>query len=77
MSSALVPGRILREAPVSTLKAGDFESRSSNNDTPGPGDVGPIWSSAIGGGEGSRGEEIGDCAEAIVARCELRSSAIS
>lgn len=65
ISSALVPGRILRAAPVSILLIpGNLAPCSSKSDT--PGEVGPIWSSAIGGGDGSRGDDVGDCAEAIL-----------
>ena len=31
-----------------------------------PGEVGPIWSSAMGGGEGSRGDEAGERAAAAM-----------
>jgi hypothetical protein len=34
--------------------------------SPASGDLGPIWSSAIGGGLGSRGELAGDIGEAII-----------
>ena len=59
ISSAFVPGRILLDAPVSIALLGNL-AWSSNNDT--PGEVGPIWSSAIGGGEGNRGDEEGETA---------------
>jgi hypothetical protein len=54
MSSAFVPGRILREASAAPLgKLGGYNDR--------PGEVGPpLWSSAIGGGEGSRGDDDGE-----------------
>lgn len=68
MSSALVPGLILLEAPLSTVPVGNL-LLSSNSDT--PGDMGPVWSSAIGGGEGSRGDEEGDTelVVAMIDRC--------
>lgn len=59
MSSAFVPGRIRREAPVSVALPGSlpWSSKSAT-----PGDAGPSWSSAIGGGDGRRGEDAGECA---------------
>lgn len=57
ISSALVPGRMRRDAPVSTERVGNLPW-SSNSDT--PGDVGMVWSSAIGGGDGSRGDDAGE-----------------
>ena len=65
MSSAFVPGLMRREAPASTELPGNLPC-SSNNAT--PGDAGPSWSSAIGGGDGRRGDEAGDRA-AIATRC--------
>lgn len=62
MSSAFVPGRIRREAPVSVPLPGSLPW-SSNRET--PGDAGPSWSSAMGGGEGRRGEEDGECAAIV------------
>lgn len=59
MSSALVPGRILLDAPESIAPVGNL-LLSSSIDT--PGDMGPVWSSAMGGGEGSRGEDEGETA---------------
>ena len=59
MSSALVPGRILRDASAAPPgNLGEYSDR--------PGDVGPLWSSAIGGGEGSLGEEEGDIGVVIL-----------
>ena len=54
MSSAFVPGRILRDASAAPLgKLGGYKDR--------PGEVGPpLWSSAIGGGEGRRGDDEGE-----------------
>jgi hypothetical protein len=54
MSSAFVPGRILRDASAAPLgKLGGYSDR--------PGEVGPpLWSSAIGGGEGRRGDDEGE-----------------
>lgn len=60
MSSALVPGRILLDAAASRLCSPGSLLWSSNSDT--PGDVGPIWSSAMGGGDGRRGDDEGDTA---------------
>lgn len=57
MFSALVPGRILRLALLSISSTRILVGSSSDEN---PGDVGPIWSSAIGGGEGSRGEDAGE-----------------
>jgi hypothetical protein len=59
MSSAFVPGRILRDA--SAAPPGNLFEYSDR-----PGDVGPLWSSAIGGGEGSRGDEEGEMGVVIV-----------
>lgn len=59
MSSAFVPGRILRDASAAPLG-----NLGGYNDS--PGDVGPLWSSAIGGGEGRRGEEEGETGVAMV-----------
>ena len=70
MSAALVPGRILRVAPLSGL----LRSASSGDNCPTVGrpgevefgkafmvgDLRPIWTSGIGGGLGKRGEEEGD-----------------
>jgi hypothetical protein len=54
ISSAFVPGRILRDASAAPLgKLGGYSDR--------PGEVGPpLWSSAIGGGEGRRGDDEGE-----------------
>lgn len=65
MSMAFVPGLILLEAPASMLLIPARLLVSSNSET--PGEVGPIWSSAMGGGDGSRGEEEGEEAAAIFA----------
>lgn len=57
MSSAFVPGCILRDAPWSNvLKSFCCSSVGAI------GDLGPSWSSAIGGGLGRRGELDGDAA---------------
>lgn len=61
MSSALVPGLIRRAAPWSR-----WLSCFNCSSVVGIGDMGPSWSSAIGGGLGRRGELAGDTAEAIV-----------
>ena len=53
ISSAFVPGRILRDA-----SAGPLGNLGGYNDR--PGEVGPLWSSAIGGGEGRRGDDEGE-----------------
>ena len=59
ISSAFVPGRILRDASAAPHgNLGEYSDR--------PGDVGPLWSSAIGGGEGSLGEEEGDIGVVIL-----------
>ena len=55
MSSALVPGRIRLSAPLSRLTT-----------SLATGDLGPSWSSAIGGGLGRRGELEGDSAEPAI-----------
>ena len=60
MSSAFVPGRIRLDAPELTLLTPGNLLPSSNSER--PGDVGPSWSSAMGGGEGRRGEEDGETA---------------
>ena len=75
MSSAFVPGRIRREAPVSTALPGNLAC-SSNTAT--PGDAGPSWSSAMGGGDGRRGDEAGECAAIVEGRvaCEQRSDSL-
>lgn len=64
ISSALVPGRILLEALVSRAFPGIL---SCSLKRAMPGLAGPIWSSAIGGGEGRRGDDRGDWA-AILGR---------
>lgn len=56
MSAVLVPGRILREAPSWNVSSLPWSSEAAI------GDLGPSWSSAIGGGLGSRGELEGDAA---------------
>lgn len=58
-----MPGLIRLAAPVSRLLPPGSLPWSSKSDT--PGDIGPIWSSAMGGGEGSRGEDDGDCADMV------------
>lgn len=64
MSSFFVPGLIrLLAAPVSWAKV--LRAPASSR-TCAFGDLGPSWSSAIGGGDGRRGEEEGDTAEVIV-----------
>jgi hypothetical protein len=57
MSSALVPGCILRDAPWSSV-LNSFCCSSVGA----IGDLGPSWSSAIGGGLGRRGELEGEAA---------------
>lgn len=57
MSWAFVPGRILLAEPWSTLASSECSSAI--------GDFGPSWSSAIGGGLGSRGELEGDMAAMV------------
>ena len=60
MSSALVPGRMRLEAPLSReLKSFCCSSVAGSGES---------WSSAIGGGLGRRGELDGEGAEAIVRR---------
>lgn len=60
MSAAFVPGRILLDAPESAwLKPASCPWSSADA---GVGDLGPIWSSAMGGGLGRRGELDGDMA---------------
>lgn len=60
MLTAFVPGRILRAAPPSVLPTCPILPCSSAMLPPGL--FGPSWSSAIGGGLGSRGELEGDTA---------------
>ena len=63
ISSAFVPGRILRDASAAPPgKLFEYSDR--------PGDVGPLWSSAIGGGEGSRGDDEGETGVVIVCSAE-------
>jgi hypothetical protein len=69
MSSAFVPGRIRRDAPLLRVLVLGKLTWSSKSDI--PGDVGPIWSSAIGGGEGSRGDEAGDRAAIVIEILEI------
>lgn len=64
MSSLLVPGRMRRAAPLSRWAAPSSLPSSSYSDT--PGDVGIVWSSAMGGGLGSRGEDEGDTTAAAM-----------
>jgi hypothetical protein len=65
MSSAFVPGRILRDA--SAAPPGNFGEYNER-----PGEVGPLWSSAMGGGEGSRGDDEGEIGVVIMweTKCE-------
>ena len=63
MSSALVPGRMRREAPLS-MGLGWSLPWSSVREK--PGDAGPVWSSAMGGGEGRRGDEAGEWGVAML-----------
>lgn len=58
MSAALVPGLILRAAPSSGLEVASRDS--SLFMSPIPGLCGPYWTSAMGGGEGKRGELEGE-----------------
>ena len=58
MSAALVPGRILRDAFASN----GFRPSSPCSFGAAMGDLGPSWSSAMGGGLGSRGELDGEAA---------------
>jgi hypothetical protein len=65
MSAAVVPGRILRIA---------FASKGFRPNCPcslgmAMGDLGPSWSSAMGGGLGSRGELEGEAAMVQVGVC--------
>ena len=63
MSSAFVPGLILRDASAAPPgKLFEYSDR--------PGDVGPLWSSAIGGGEGSRGDDEGETG--VVIMCSVK-----
>jgi hypothetical protein len=65
MSTAFVPGRILRDAFLSLFCCIVAESIESAAFKPtAMGDLGPSWSSAIGGGLGRRGELDGDIARA-------------
>lgn len=59
ISSDFVPGRILRDALWSVLLLVPILLYSSIMAA--PGDTGPVWSSAMGGGLGSRGELAGEC----------------
>jgi hypothetical protein len=66
ISSDFVPGRILRDASAAPPgNLGEYNDR--------PGEVGPLWSSAIGGGEGSRGDDEGEIGVVMMqgARCEV------
>lgn len=66
MSSAFVPGLILRDASAAPLgKLGEYSDR--------PGEVGPLWSSAMGGGDGRRGDDEGETGVAMA--CGGRESA--
>lgn len=65
MSSALVPGRIRLAAPVSVvLPLPESFPWSWYREKPGERD--PTWSSAMGGGEGSRGDDDGELTDAMV-----------
>jgi hypothetical protein len=69
MSSALVPGRILRVEPSSSPD--DEPSRLSASlpkESPTDGDCAPIWTSVNGGGLGRRGELDGETPAAVMAR---------
>lgn len=57
ISAAFVPGRILRDAESFE---GCEEKFGINCGAPGRGETGFVWSSAIGGGLGSRGELDGE-----------------
>lgn len=72
MSSALVPGRIRLAAPVSVvLPLPESFPWSWYREKPGERD--PTWSSAMGGGEGSRGDDDGELTDAMVS---IRESSV-
>jgi hypothetical protein len=60
MSADFVPGLILLDAPC--VKVSGASSLPCTSMNPTKGDFGPIWSSAMGGGLGRRGELVGDIA---------------
>lgn len=66
MSSAFVPGRIRRAALWSTFCGTTSLPKSSVETGAGPGEDGPIWTSAIGGGLGNRGELAGERAAMVL-----------
>lgn len=74
MSSAFVPGLILLLAAPESCAEVLREALSSNSCT--PGDLGPSWSSAMGGGEGSLGEEEGDTVE-VMSQLSVTASGLS
>lgn len=73
MSVAFVPGRMRRRGPEGGLGSSVVEDRGPVG--PIPGDLGPIWTSGKGGGDGRRGEVEGESgaatAAAIVKECEI------
>lgn len=72
MSAVLVPGRILRVDPSSSLPEPPRRcSASLPKVSPTEGDWGPIWTSVNGGGLGSRGELDGEAPAAVMARKEM------
>lgn len=68
MSAALVPGRMRREAVGSSASLGALAATGSGSceEGVGEGEAGPVWSSAMGGGEGRRGEAEGERAPLIL-----------
>ena len=71
MSADFVPGLILLDAPC--VKVSGPSSLPCTSMNPARGDFGPIWSSAMGGGLGRRGELVGDIA--IVADAKMAYTA--
>jgi len=63
MSADFVPGLILLDAPC--VKVSGASSWPCTSMNPTKGDFGPIWSSAMGGGLGRRGELVGDIASIV------------
>ena len=66
MSADFVPGRIRRRGPEEGLVSEGVEE-GGGPVGPIPGDLGPIWTSGKGGGDGRRGEVEGESGAATAA----------
>ena len=60
ISVALVPGRVRRDAPLSSNGSSPMSFTFPSADLSTPGDGGASWTSGYGGGLGRRGEDCGE-----------------